>query len=127
MTNKLLDNDNDMKEKEKTDIGKQEATTPPKRRKSAPNRYGWSDARRRAQAERIRRVRPWENSTGPRTAEGKKRIKQNAVKHGARSRQMTEIKRLLRWQRRTVKDIMADLKRSGFDPETFENQRREEP
>ncbi len=45
---------------------------------------GWTEERRRAQAEAIRAWRPWERSTGPRTAEGKARVRLNAWKGGAR-------------------------------------------
>jgi len=34
------------------------------------------------QAERIRRNKPWERSTGPKSATGKARSKMNAFKHG---------------------------------------------
>ena len=46
---------------------------------------GWSEERRRAQAEAIRAWRPWERSTGPRTAEGKARASRNAWKGGLRA------------------------------------------
>lgn len=45
---------------------------------------GWSEERRRAQADAIRAWRPWERSTGPRTIEGKARVSRNAWKGGLR-------------------------------------------
>lgn len=51
-----------------------------------PQSRGWSPARRAAQAEAIRRWRPWAKSTGPKTAAGKARVAQNAAKASARSR-----------------------------------------
>lgn len=47
---------------------------------------GWTPDRRRAQAEAIRRWRPWEKSTGPRTQAGKARVARNAFKGGARAK-----------------------------------------
>lgn len=45
---------------------------------------GWTPERRARQAELIRLWRPWEKSTGPKTAEGKAKISQNAYKGGER-------------------------------------------
>ena len=53
---------------------------------------------RARQSELIRRWRPWERSTGPRTPEGKARASQNAYK--GRVRQLLqELARTLRAQR----------------------------
>lgn len=41
----------------------------------------WTPERRARQSERIRRVKPWEKSTGPRTVDGKFISSQNALKH----------------------------------------------
>ena len=48
---------------------------------------GWSAERRAKHAAAIRKWKPWEKSTGPRTKEGKARVAQNAHKHGRRSAQ----------------------------------------
>ena len=45
---------------------------------------GWTPERRARQAELIRRWRPWEESTGPRSVEGKARTARNAWKGGFR-------------------------------------------
>ena len=42
----------------------------------------WTQEQRLKQAELIRQRRPWEKSTGPKTAEGKSRSAQNSYKHG---------------------------------------------
>lgn len=46
---------------------------------------GWTLERRQRQAEQIRRWRPWEQSTGPRTPEGKAMVSRNAWKGGHRA------------------------------------------
>jgi len=69
---------------------------------------GWPPARRKAQAENIRRVRPWLRSTGPRTAAGKARARMNGLKHGMRSSAMLRLQCLMRRQRLFLRllDIM---------------------
>lgn len=51
-----------------------------------PMANGWTSQRQARQAELLRRLRPWERSTGPRTAEGKARTSRNAFKGGTRQR-----------------------------------------
>jgi len=46
---------------------------------------GWSEARRERQSEEIRRWRPWEDATGPRTVAGKAASSRNAWKGGHRT------------------------------------------
>ena len=46
---------------------------------------GWTPERRARQAELIRAWRPWKQSTGPRTPEGKARVSRNAYKGGTRA------------------------------------------
>ena len=43
---------------------------------------GWTPERRAKQAEAIKRWKPWEKSTGPRTEEGKRASSGNALVHG---------------------------------------------
>lgn len=47
---------------------------------------GWTPERRARQAALIREWKPWERSTGPRTAEGKARAARNPFKGGYRQR-----------------------------------------
>jgi hypothetical protein len=67
---------------------------------------GWTEERRRAQAERIRKTKPWEKATGPRTAAGKRRSSMNAYKHGGRCRFMDQYRLLLWLNREFVKQTM---------------------
>lgn len=57
---------------------------------------GWTEERRKKQAETIRKNRPWEKSTGPKTAKGKKRSSYNALKNGTYSQKMKFASELLR-------------------------------
>ncbi len=63
---------------------------------------GWSPERRAKQAEAIKRWRPWERSTGPRTAEGKAASAANgalAWPLGSARSVLRELRRVLREQR----------------------------
>ncbi len=52
---------------------------------------GWTEERRRRQAEIIRQNKPWEKSTGPKTQAGKSRSKYNALKHGEYCAEWREV------------------------------------
>ena len=56
---------------------------------------GWTAERRARQSEAIKRWRPWEQSTGPKTTEGKAKVARNAYKGGNRAR-LRELARVLR-------------------------------
>jgi hypothetical protein len=51
---------------------------------------GWTQERRAKQAKAIGRWRPWEQSTGPTSDEGKAGVAGNAMKHGLRSAEWLE-------------------------------------
>jgi hypothetical protein len=57
---------------------------------------GWSDERRHRQSALIRNWKPWERSTGPRTAKGKAAVARNAYKGGVRPtlRKLAEVLRV---------------------------------
>ncbi len=71
----------------------------------------WTPERRAAQSERIRTLKPWLKSTGPRTKNGKKRASQNAVKHERRRAEMEKTIRLLKASREfrlLAKDLLLN-------------------
>lgn len=69
---------------------------------------GWTSERRARQAALIRRWRPWEKSTGPRTAEGKARTSRNAFKGGQRE-QLRALVRILNESLREQRDALRRL------------------
>ena len=56
---------------------------------------GWTDERRKKQSELIRGWQPWNNSTGPKTGEGKKISSRNSIKLGLRSAEFTKVFKIL--------------------------------
>ena len=68
---------------------------------------GWTEERRRAQAERCRANKPWEHSTGPKTAAGKARSSLNAFKHGGDTAYQEMIKLMLHHNREFMKSAGA--------------------
>jgi len=65
---------------------------------------GWTPERQRRQSELIRQWRPWERSTGPRTAAGKAKSSRNAYRGGVRP-MLRELAKLLREQRRALTGV----------------------
>ena len=58
---------------------------------------GWTPERRLKQSLKIRQWRPWDDSTGPRTSEGKAASSRNAYRGGVRS-MLNSMSELLREQ-----------------------------
>ena len=56
----------------------------------------WTDEARVKQAERIKTWKPWLNSTGAKTEEGKSASSMNALKTGAHSSDMRELEAILK-------------------------------
>jgi hypothetical protein len=81
-------------------------------RKGACN--GWTPERRARQSALLRRTRPWLRSTGPRTAAGKARSAQNALKHGhctaAANAEISAIRTALQAQRAYLRAVEACLR-----------------
>ena len=55
------------------------------------------------QADAIRKWKPWEKSTGPRSASGKAKSKMNALKEGAHNEKMRKFRKVLNNQIRWLK------------------------
>jgi len=73
-------------------------------------RSRWTQARKARQASLIQRWKPWERSTGPKTAEGKARVSRNAYK-GATRQMLRALSRLLKDQdkrRKNFPDLLRD-------------------
>ena len=60
----------------------------------------WTPEQRQRQRELIQRWKPWEKSTGAKTAEGKKRSSQNSLKTG----NSLEIRDVIRQLNKLLKD-----------------------
>lgn len=75
---------------------------------------GWTKERRKRQSALIRTWQPWEQSTGPRTAEGKARSSRNAFKSGSRPL-FRMIDRLLRKQKQSLDELSAEYYGSTAD------------
>lgn len=52
----------------------------------------WTDEEKQKQRDAIRRWKPWEKSTGPKTDAGKKQSRENALKHGSRAAHMAALR-----------------------------------
>ena len=67
----------------------------------------WTEKHCKMQSEAIRRWKPWEKSTGPRTAKGKAIVAQNAFKGGLRP-QLRELAKILRKQRHSLDELSTE-------------------
>jgi hypothetical protein len=63
----------------------------------------WTPEQRQRQREAISRWKPWEQSSGPKTAEGKANVSRNGWKGGMR-RLLRELARVLKEQRESWLD-----------------------
>ncbi len=68
---------------------------------------GWTPERRARQAELIRRWRPWETATGPRTQTGKDAVSRNAFRGGT-WRLLRELAGAMREQRKYLNEVIED-------------------
>ena len=84
-----------------------------KRRRST----GWTKKRRAQQAKAIRRWRPWENSTGPRSEAGKRRSSRNAYRGGIRQYLIT-LRAALRLESWAVRELLEQAEPCNLKSET---------
>lgn len=70
---------------------------------------GWTPERRARQSVAIQRWKPWEQSTGPQTAEGKANASRNADKGGHRPSLRAELAQL----RGLIRELVAE-QRAGW-------------
>ena len=79
----------------------------------------WTEEEKAKQAAAIRRWKPWEKSTGPKTEDGKARSKMNGLQDGHYGPTMHELRRTLRLQRTMVRlaeaRMCAEKKRKAAD------------
>lgn len=59
----------------------------------------WTEEEKQKQAEAIKRWKPWEKSTGPRTENGKEESRMNAFKHGGYTFEMKVLRHALKLHR----------------------------
>jgi hypothetical protein len=67
---------------------------------------GWTAERRDRQSKLIQEWKPWEKSTGPRSPEGRQRVRGNAWKGGHRE-QIRELSKLVNSEIQASRDLMA--------------------
>ncbi|GAA4403134.1 hypothetical protein GCM10023089_07080 [Quisquiliibacterium transsilvanicum] len=70
---------------------------------------GWTPERRARQAAAIRRRKPWEQSTGPRSEAGKVRSSRNADK-GGQWRKLRELSRAVNALLRRERERLAEVR-----------------
>ena len=73
--------------------------TPSKRKQN-----GWTHERRAKQSAAIHRWKPWQQSTGAKTPEGKSIVSQNAFKGGMKV-QLKEFRQILREQKELLEKL----------------------
>lgn len=55
----------------------------------------WTKEQRESQRQKIQQWKPWQSSTGPKSAEGKAASSKNALVHGLRSADVSDIEQVL--------------------------------
>ena len=70
---------------------------------------GWTLERRAKQAEAIKRWKPWNQSTGPKSATGKERVSRNAWTGGHRQ-QLRDLSKLVNAEVRESRDLLRSYR-----------------
>jgi hypothetical protein len=65
-----------------------------------------NDERRQRQSEIAQSTKPWKNSTGPKSLEGKAKVAQNALKHGLRGGVFRQAHNLLSKNNQLLKGLL---------------------
>ena len=65
----------------------------------------WTPEERAKHAAAMRKWKPWEQSTGPKTDAGKATVSQNALTRGLHTAEMRKLKRLLQKQKALIKAL----------------------
>lgn len=76
---------------------------------STVNRNGWTPERRKAQSQAIQRWKPWQQSTGAKTPEGKAKVAKNAFKGGFWA-DLKALKKQTNALLREQRDILGSIK-----------------
>ena len=69
---------------------------------------GWTPERRARQAQLIRLWKPWKQSTGPKSVEGKERVATNAWRGGHRA-QLRELSKMVNTEIRQAREMVAEI------------------
>lgn len=67
----------------------------------------WTQEEREQQAAAIRKYRPWQHSTGPKTEAGKATVAKNATKHGMRSAAWTAEQKMFNELMQEVQRVLS--------------------
>jgi len=68
----------------------------------------WTSERRLAMSQWMHEHKPWERSTGPRTARGKDKVSANALKSGTRSASVKQAASVAYALNRIEKELLAE-------------------
>ena len=69
---------------------------------------GWTLERRAKQAESIRLWKPWKQSTGPRSPDGKEQVSRNAWTGGHRA-ELRELTKMVNAEIRQARELISGL------------------
>ena len=70
---------------------------------------GWTLERRQRQAELIRQWKPWVQSTGPKSPEGRERVSRNAWTGGHRA-QLRELSKMVNAEVRAARELVSSCR-----------------
>ncbi len=65
----------------------------------------WTEERRQRQAEIVRKAKAWQQSTGPRSEQGKARSAMNSTKHGLRGGIFRQAQTFLALNNKLLKEL----------------------